>query len=132
MRLLARELISQFPRNSLGNELFNLPLFGHNFLSRNVRSPVKPAKDSYYSQVSNRNLSQKLALRVGAQGPMMSSKMCKPTPIMTSSTKIQNFPFFKTRTTHSASLEGLNSSLDQSAGELWPSVKMANVTFRGT
>jgi len=42
-------------------------------------------------------LSQKLAFGVGAQGPMTSSEMGKPTPIMTSSTtnKYPKFPFFK-------------------------------------
>jgi len=34
---------------------------------------IKPSKDSYHSLVSNENSSQKMALGIGVQGPMMSS-----------------------------------------------------------
>jgi len=45
-------------------------------------------------------------------------------------TQIQNFPnFFIENTRLSESLEGLNSSIAQSAGKLWPSGKIAKVTF---
>jgi len=44
------------------------------------------SKDSYYSLVSNKNSSQKMALSVGVQGPMTSSEckqnMHKHTPII--------------------------------------------------
>jgi len=61
---------------------------------------------------------------IGARRPMTSSKRQKLTPIMTSSTlnKIQNLTIFLIETTRPpASLEGLNSSLPQSARpwELW-------------
>jgi len=51
--------------------LINLRHFGHNFGTRNARKSIKPSKDSYYSLVSNKNSSQKMAL--GNQGPMTSS-----------------------------------------------------------
>jgi len=40
------------------------------FEPKNVRWPIKGCKDSYYSVVSNKNLSQKSAGWVGAHGPM--------------------------------------------------------------
>jgi len=52
--------------------------FGQNFSTRNTRKPIKGSKNSDYSLVSNKNLSQKLALAVwgpvGAKGPMTSAK----------------------------------------------------------
>ena len=46
---------------------------------------------------------------------------------------IQNKNFFLFKTTKLfPSLEGLNSSLAQPAGELWPLAKLAKVTFCGT
>jgi len=61
--------------------------------------------------------------------------MRKSAPIMTSSTtnqKCKTFQFFKIESTRlSASLEGFNSSVVQSAGELLPSTKVAKVTFCG-
>jgi len=51
----------------------------------------------------------------------------------TKKTKIQNFPIKKKlKPQDSTSLECLNSSLAQLAGELWHSSKMAKVTFCAT
>jgi len=80
-----------------------------------------------------------MTLGVGAQGLMTSSKckqnVHKHTPIMSTSIKKRHpkLIYFLLQTTRlSPSLEGLNSSLAQSAAELWPLAKMAKVTFCGS
>jgi len=57
----------------VGISLITLWYFGHNFGTRNARKSVKPSKVLYYSLLSNKNSSQKMALGVGVQGPMTSS-----------------------------------------------------------
>jgi len=49
-------------------------LSGHNFWTRNARWQLKGSKDSFYSLVSTKNLSQKLALAVSAQALVTSAK----------------------------------------------------------
>jgi len=106
--------------------LINLSHFSHNFGTRNAIKSIKPSKDLYYSLVSNKNSSQKMAFGVGVQGPMTSSEckqnMHEHTAIMQTSTKkttSKSKNFFSLQTTRlSPSLEGLNNSLAQSAGEL--------------
>ena len=114
---------------------FNFLYFGHNFPTRNAKKPIKPCKDSYYSLVSDKNSSRHMALSLKPRAWWCHPKMREPTPIMTSLTKNENFKtflFLNIETTRlSASLEGLNSPLAQSTGELWPSAKMAMVTFAG-
>jgi len=52
---------------------------------------------------------------------------------LTTKTQIQTLPIFLIESTRiSASIEGFKSSPAQSAGELWPSAKIAKVTFCGT
>jgi len=61
-------------------------VFDYNFGTRNARRSIKPTTDSYYSLVSNKNLSQEMAHGVGVQGLMTSFKfkqtMHKHTPII--------------------------------------------------
>jgi len=58
--------------------------------------------------------------------------MHRHTPIIQTSTKIKNLKDFLFQSTRlSKSLEGLNSSVAQLAGELWLLAKMAKITFRG-
>jgi len=59
----------------------------NNFDSRNARKPIKGPKDSDNSLVSKKNLSQKMACWVGAQGQVKLAKTAKNTPIMTSPSK---------------------------------------------
>jgi len=72
-----------------------------------------------YCLVSNENLVKKLALAVGAQGLMTSTKMPEPTPLMTSPSKnlkSKTFQFVKNQTRRlAASFEGLDSSLNSIA-----------------
>jgi len=68
--------------------------FCHIFLIRNARKPIKGSKDSCYSLVSNKTLSQKrwlLALAPRARWPR--PKICKLTPIMMSLTKNKSKTF---------------------------------------
>jgi len=67
------QIFKEFPWGLVGISLINLQYFGRNFRTRNARKSIKPYKDSYYSLVSNKNSSQKMALGVGVQGPMTSS-----------------------------------------------------------
>jgi len=66
--------------------LINLQYFGRNFETRNARKSIKPFKGSYHSLFSNKSSSQKMALGIGVQDPMMSSyskqNMHKYTPII--------------------------------------------------
>jgi len=52
-----------------------LLVLGHNFWTRNARKSIKVSKDSDYSLVSNKNLSQKLPIVVGTQGQVTLAKM---------------------------------------------------------
>jgi len=67
------QIFQEFPRGLAGISLTNLQYFGHNFGTRNARKSIKPFKDSYYSLLSNKNLSQTKDLGTGIQGPMMLS-----------------------------------------------------------
>jgi len=67
--------------------------FSCNFWTRYARKPIEGSKDSDYSLVSTNDFSQKLALAVGAQGPMTLAKLPKHTPLMTSPTKHPNLKF---------------------------------------
>jgi len=51
-----------------------LCFFSRNVSTRNVRKLIKGSQDSDYGLDSNKNLSQKWALAVGAQGTMVSAK----------------------------------------------------------
>jgi len=115
--------------------------FSHNFSPKNARWPIKGFQDSYYNLHSKTfesiNFSTGLRPRSRWSGP----KMPKPTPFRfmtspTKNTKIQNFPIFWSNNTRlPASLEGLNSYLAYSAGQLWfvergqiPGLKVFEVT----
>jgi len=63
-------------RERVNNCIVNFWSFGHNFEIRYAKKSIKPLKDMYYSLVSNKNTSQKMALGVGIQCLMMSCK-CK-------------------------------------------------------
>jgi len=67
------QIFQECPWGLAGISLNSLWYFCHNFGTRNARKSIKPSKDSYYSLVSNKNSSQKMALGIGVQGLMMSS-----------------------------------------------------------
>ena len=48
---------------------------GHNFWTSNPRKPVKGSKDSHYSLVSNKSLSQKIPSSSWRQGQVTWAKM---------------------------------------------------------
>jgi len=84
--------------NSLIRGLINSLFLGHNFWTRNTKKPIKGSKDSYHSLVSSKNLSQKLALVVGAHGPMTSAKNALTYPtydVNHKKTKSKTFQFKK-------------------------------------
>ena len=94
-------------------------VFSHNFDTRNDRKPIKCSKRSDYSQVSNKNLNQKLSRWVNARNPP--PKMHKPIPIVTSPTKNSKpkRPNFLIETGRlPVSIEDLNISLALSVGKL--------------
>jgi len=53
------QIFQEFPRGLAEIPLFNLRYFGYNFETRNARKSFKLSKDSYYSLLSNKSLSQK-------------------------------------------------------------------------
>ena len=96
----------------------------HHFGSRYARKPIKGFKDLDDSLDSKKNWSQKMVRYVAAQVQVKLAKKCKPPPLMTSpkeNTKSKSNRFFSIKTRRlPESVEGLNNSVAQSAGELWP------------
>jgi len=62
-------------KNIFGLFLPKFCLFVHNFRTRNARKPIKDLKDSDYSLVTTKNLSQKFPTVIGAQGQVTWAKM---------------------------------------------------------
>jgi len=69
-------IFQEFPKECAWISLINLRHFGYNFGARNARRSLKTSKGPYYSLVSHKNLSQKMARRVVVQG-LMTSLECK-------------------------------------------------------
>jgi len=97
---------------------------GHNFGSRYARKPIKCSKDSDHSLVSKKKLEPKhrliwLAPRAGKIGQkyVETSLLWRPTQ-RTPNTKLK-FCFSISTRRLAESVDGLNSSLGQLAGELW-------------
>ena len=70
----------------------------NNFGNRNARKPIKGFKNPDYSWVSKKTWAKNLVRWLGAQVPVTSANMHKPTPIVTSPTKKpkpKTFHFFK-------------------------------------
>ena len=102
----------------------NFWFLSHNFCSKYVRKSINGSKFSDNSQVSKKNFEPKIACWVCAKGKVTSvRKARKPSPIMTSPTRMskpksKNFLKIQTRR-FPEYVDGLNSYLAQSAGELW-------------
>jgi len=58
------QIFQECRRGLVGISLINLWHFDHTFGTRNAGKSIKPSKDSYYSQVSKKNSSQKMDLGV--------------------------------------------------------------------
>ena len=82
------------------------------------------SKESYYSLASNKNSYQKWLLALASRDWWRHPIMHQPDPLVTSSStkKIQSFTTFSNRNDKTFLILKcfLNSSLAQSAGELWP------------
>jgi len=70
------QIFQECRRGLVGILLINLWHFGHNFGTRKARKSIKPSEDSYYSLVSNKNSSKKMALSVWRPGPDYVNKIC--------------------------------------------------------
>jgi len=105
----------------VGVEIFtNIAFFGHNFGYRHARKSFKGSKDADFDLVSEKILSHKNGPMGGSPGP---GKGCqKHLNLWRSSTKNPHYKrkhFISISTTRLAeSVEGLNSTLAQSPGEL--------------
>jgi len=90
----------------------------------NIRRPIDGSKDADFRLVFSSKRNKKLPLGVGAQGPMTWEKNNMNLPLLwrnpqkNSNLNLSNFILIET-TRLSASFEDLNSSLAQSAGNLW-------------
>ena len=114
-----------YPDQRLWEDNFTNFLFlSHNFGSRYARKPLKGSKDLEYTLDSKTTLGQKMAYWVGAQGQVKLVKKTQNHPHLrrhshiTPNAKRKSFVSILTRRL-AKSVDGLNSSLAQSANELW-------------
>ena len=106
----------------------------HNFSSRYANKLMKSSKDTDHSLVSKKNLSQKMANWVRAKGQANSPKMQKHVLIVMSPTENHKWKniFYICSRRFAESVEGLNSSLAQSAVESWHCKLFKKSGARGT
>jgi len=93
----------------------------HNFGSRYVRKPIKGSEDSDDSLVSKKNLSEKIGPLYWRPAPRKQAKKQKKTFVtyLPENPKPKTKKFFSISTRSlTESVDGLNSFLAQSAGEL--------------
>jgi len=105
---------------------------GHNFSCRHARRSIKGSINATDCLVSNKNLIQKMAHWIGAQGPSKLVKNLKTCPLCDVTKRkphaqIKQFFLIETRRL-AASAEGLNSSLAIEAGELL--IKLCQPIYR--
>jgi len=102
--------------------LTNLWFMGHNFGSTYARKLITSSKDSDDNLASKKCWAKKLAHRIGVQGQVKLAIKPKNTLLVTSPQehpKPQNENFLVETRSLAESVDGLNTSLALSAGELW-------------
>jgi len=138
--LVTYGLQPMWPRSPFVGSDFLLKFWfwSHNFRSRNANEPIKGSNDMNYSLVSNKTLSQKTGHWFDSQGLMTSTKMCEPTPIMTSPTKKTkpNLSTFWKNMNYKTSrifkgFEQLSNSISWRVMIVQSSAKMVNVGLKG-
>ena len=128
------------PRLGLvGAEIFtNFCFFVHNFGYKYARKPFKGSKDAEFGLVSKKTWAKIMGQWVGVQGKVKAAKKKQKHPHLwrspkrTPNRKRKTFLFSISSRRLAESVDGLDSSLAQSAGELWSSKNVTSLVKKVT